>query len=150
MKSRHRFKQQKTETIRNNETNSETTKIKVMKTINNVQKTVKQVIATLAVILLLGTSMVTVAADSKTNTASKSKKMMNFQLPAEEQDATLSIEAWMISDSCFVVQEARMVSESQKALYKNENTFNLSILDEKATDPKLKLESWMTSETHWK
>lgn len=121
-----------------------------MKTINNVQKTVKPVIASLAIILFLGTSMVTVAADSKTDTASKSKKMMNFQVPAEEQDATLAIEAWMISDSCFVVHEAQKMQESHKALDNKGNAFKLSILDEKATDPTLKLESWMTSDTHWK
>ncbi len=121
-----------------------------MKTINNVQKTVKPVITTLALILILGTSIVTSAANSKTNTASKSKKMMNFQIPAEEQDATLSIESWMISDSCFVISEEEKLPEVSKSLVESEKVFDLSILEEKATDPKLELESWMTSNNHWK
>lgn len=121
-----------------------------MKTINNVQKTVNPVIATLFVLLIMGTSMVTSASNNGTSTASKSKKMMHFQIPAEEQDANLLIESWMISDSCFVIHDAQKVPVSQKDLDKKENTINLSILEDKATDPKLKLESWMTSNTHWK
>lgn len=121
-----------------------------MKTINNVQKTVKPVITTLALILILGTSMVTSATNSKTNTASKSKKMMNFQIPAEEQDATLSIESWMISDSCFVINDESKLPEASKNLLESGKVFDIAILEEKAIDPKLELESWMTSTNHWK
>ncbi len=121
-----------------------------MKTINNVQKTVKPVITTLALFLILGTSMVSSAANGKSDTASKTRKMMNFQIPAEEQDATLSLEKWMISDSCFVIQEERMQQEHHKISAEPVKPFDYSILEEKATEPKLKLETWMTSTHHWK